>query len=148
MRRATLCIGTGILLVATASVFGRELIRRVAPVGGDNVVQPSGKKLDFRLDAKRQQNGVVIVSLRVPPGGELAKASYYRLEIIRDGRMLLWTTIATRREADGTVATGFQIDESLAKDASIGVAYEGEAPQQRPMWAYRISVADYITEAQ
>ena len=146
MRRAALLCGTGILLLTAVATSGRELIRLVAPVGGENVVRSSGEKLNFRLTADRADDGSLVVRLSVPPESELSKAAYYRLEIVRDGQVLLWAQLATRSEADGTVTAGLQIHESLAKDAYLSAAYEGNGARRPPLWAYRIPIADYVTK--
>jgi hypothetical protein len=138
-----------ILIVAGVSVatFARELGRLVHPKDGQNVVAGTGEKLDFRLTAERGADGTVMVEMLVPPGSEAQKADYLRLEVRRDKQILLWTVLASRKEPNGTLKAGFQIHDSLARDAFVVFAYEARR-QGRPagLSAHHVPLAEYITD--
>jgi hypothetical protein len=127
------------------SAYGHELGHLVHPKDGKNIVDGSGESLDFQLTAERDENGAVLVTMVIPAGSELRKASYLRLQITRGKEILLWTRLPTRKRDDGASTAGFQIHESLAKDAFVGISYDATV-ENRTMYAYLVPVANYITE--
>jgi hypothetical protein len=138
-----------IAVIAGVSVaaLARELGHLVHPKDGQNVVAGSDEKLDFRLTAERDENGTVLVEMRVPPGSTLQQAAYLRLEITKDKQILLWTRLASRKDADGTLKASFQIHESLARDAFVVAAYEPQGQgQARNLSAYHVPLAEYIKD--
>jgi hypothetical protein len=146
MRSTRIALLVVAVLVAAAVVGqARELIHPVHPREGKNVAARTGEVLDFRLTAERGEDGAVVVRVAVPAGSTLQKASLLRLEIRREGKILLWSQLATRKEADGSVLAGFQIDESLAEQAYVSFVYD--APEGRGgMNAYQVAVKEYVTE--
>jgi hypothetical protein len=142
-----------ILLVAAALAFcvapiadARELGRQVHRKDGKNVVESTGEALDFRLTAERDGAGAILVSVTIPGESDLQKASYLRLEVRRDKQILLWSRLVTRKGDGGALTAGFQIHESLAKDAYVAIAYDAAADRRGGMFAYQVPVAEYIAE--
>ncbi len=131
----------------SVAAFARELGLLVHPKDGQNVVAGSGEKLDFRLTAERDEGGTVLVEMRIPPGSKVQEAAYLRLEIRKDKQILLWTRLASRKEADGTLKVSFQIHESLARDAFVVAAYESQRPGRTAnLSAHHVPVAEYMTD--
>jgi hypothetical protein len=145
-RIASLLIVVVVVLVASVLVYARELSHPVHRRDGKNVVPRTGEVLDFRLTAERDERGNVLVRVAVPPGSALQKASYQRLEIRKDGKILLWSRLATRQEADGSIEAGFQIDESLVGSAYVSFAYDATKEDAGGMKAYQVAVQEYVTE--
>jgi hypothetical protein len=135
-----------VMLVASVVAYARELIHPVQKRDGKNVVTRTGEVLDFTLTAERDESGSILVRVAVPAGSALQKASYQRLEIRKGGKILLWLQLATRKEADGSLVAGFQIDESLAENAYVSFAYDAPKGDRGGMNAYQVGIAQYVTE--
>ena len=82
----------------------------------------------------------------VPAESTLQKASLLRLEIRKGGKILLWSQLATRKEPDGSLQAGFQIDESLAGQAFVSFVYDAAKENRGGMYAYQVRLAEYVTE--
>ena len=145
MKRATLFALVVLATFLATHAHARELGRRVHLKDGKNIVVGTNEVLDFQLKAERGQDGAVVVSMTIPRDSPLQKASYLRLEIRDDKRILLWSSLDNRKRDDGSTTAGFQIHDSLAKGAFIGIAYDG-GPNDRGMSAYLVPVAEYITD--
>lgn len=144
MKRILAVSVAAMIVAGSVAAYGRELNRRVHPKGAQNVVDGTGETLDFQLTAEGAEDGSVLVKVVIPSGSELQKTSYLRLEIVKDGQILLWSKLATRKGKDGAMRTGFQIHDSLAKHAFVGFAYDAGA-KDRTMATYQVPVAEYIT---
>jgi hypothetical protein len=140
-----LMIAAAVVMCLGLSAYGRELGHLVQPKDGKNIVDRTGEALDFQLTAERDENGAVLVSMVIPAGSELQKASYLRLQITKGKEILLWTRLPTGKRDDGASTAGFQIHESLAKDAFVGISYDATV-ENRMMYAYLVPVAKYITQ--
>ena len=134
------------LVVVSAAAYARELGHPVQKRDGKNVVARTGEVLDFRLTAEREANGSILVRVTVPAASTLQEASSLRLEIRKEGKILLWSSLATRKEADGSLTAGFQIDESLAGQAFVSFAYNATKEDRGGMWAYQVPLAEYVTD--
>jgi hypothetical protein len=134
------------MLVVSVAAYARELSHPVHKQDGKNVVQRTGEVLDFRLTAEREESGSILVRVAVPAASTLQKASYLRLEIRKEGKILLWSSLATRKEADGSLTAGFQIDESLAGQAFVSFVYNAGKEDRGGMWAYQVPLAEYVTD--
>ena len=145
MKRATIFSLVALIVIISARVHARELGRRVHLKDGKNIVASTGETLDFRLEAERGEDGTVLVNIVIPPDSPLQKASYLRLEIIQGKRILLWSVLHSRKRDDGSTTAGFQIHDTLAKDAFIAIAYNA-GPNDRGMYAYQIPITEYIKD--
>jgi hypothetical protein len=134
------------LVVVSAAAYARELGHPVQKRDGKNVVARTGEVLDFRLAAEREANGSILVRVTVPASSTLQEASFLRLEIRKGGKILLWSGLATRKEPDGSIQAGFQIDESLAGEAFVSFVYNGAEGDRGGMWAYQVPLAQYVTD--
>ena len=134
------------LLGGSASAFAREVGHPVQKRDGKNVVARTGEVLDFRMTAEREENGSILVRVAVPAESTLQKASLLRLEIRKGGKILLWSQLATRKEPDGSLQAGFQIDESLAGQALVSFVYDAAKENRGGMYAYQVRLAEYVTE--
>ena len=143
MKRATVFSLVALAVVLSTDAHARELRRPVHLKDGRNVVGGTGEELDFQLTAERDVGGNVLVKFVVPRDSPLQEASYLRLEIRDDQRIVLWSQLASRKGDDGATTAGFQIHDSLAKGASIGIAYDA-GPKDRGMYSYQVPVAEYI----
>lgn len=134
-----------ILLVGLLPAHGWEISDRVHSQQGVNVVESTGEKLDFRLKAVRYDDGNVLVTMTIPAESVLNKASYLRLEICDQKKILLWSKLATEKNADGSRSAGFQIHESLVKQAFIGISYDaGVKDNSLSCFAYRVPISEYV----
>lgn len=144
MRRigmASLAIVAGLL-----PAHAMEVTHDVHPASDANVVRSTNEKLDFSLAVIRYETGSILVRMTIPAKSELQKASYLRLELVEEGRILLWTRLATHATPDGSQVAGFQIDESLVKKAFIGISYDaGVNDDTLACYAYRVPVGEYVT---
>ena len=146
MRRLHLLVVVMLMAGGTAVVWGRELGHRVHLKDGANVVERGGEKLDFKMSAEQGRDGNIVVKMVIPQGSNVADASYLRLEIMKDGKVLVWTRLASHKGDDGSITAGFQIHESLVKDAHVGISYDADRVKGRVMEAYLVPVAEYITD--
>ena len=134
------------LVIVSAAAYARELGHPVQKRDGKNVVARTGEVLDFRLTAEREETGSILVRVTVPAASTLQEASSLRLEVRKEGKILLWSGLATRREPDGSIQAGFQIDESLAGEAFVSFVYNGAKGDRGGMWAYQVPLAQYVTD--
>ena len=132
------------LVVVSAAAYARELGHPVQKRDGKNVVARTGEVLDFRLAAEREANGSILVRVTVPASSTLQEASFLRLEIRKGGKILLWSGLATRKEPDGSIQAGFQIDESLAGEAFVSFVYDVPKEDRGGMMSYQVAVRDYV----
>ena len=146
MKRATLFALVALAAVLSTHAHARELRRQVHLKDGKNVVAGTGEELDFHLTAERDNGGNVLVKFVVPRDSPLQKASNLRLEIRDDKRIVLWSTLDARKGDDGATTAGFQIHDSLAKGASIGIAYNAGPNDRGGMYSYQVPLAEYITD--
>lgn len=136
-----------IALAISANAHGWEIVYGVTHQNGDNVVEMTGEKLDFRLSAVRDKDGDVLVKMSIPARSELRRSSFLRLEIVEQGKILLWSKLPVAKGAGGDLTTSFQIHESLAKKARVGISYDaGVKDNSLTMYAYAVRIADYIAE--
>src|SRR5688572_3366757 len=135
-----------VVLAGSVTAFAREVGHAVHKQDGKNVVARTGEVLDFRMTAEREENGSILVRVVVPAESTLQKASFLRLEIRKGGKILLWSQLATRKEADGSIQAGFQIDESLAAQAFVSFVHDGGKDNRGGMYAYQVPLAEYVTD--
>ena len=145
MKRATVFVLVALALGLSIHAHARELRRPVHLKDGKNVVASTGEVLDFQLTAERDEGGNVLVKFVVPRDSSLQKASYLRLEIRDDKRIVLWSQLDWRKGDDGATTAAFQIHDSLAKGASIGIAYDAR-PNDLGMYSYQVPIVEYIKD--
>lgn len=146
MKRFLLMAAVMLAVAGSLVVWGRELGVYVHPKDGENVVERGGQKLKFTMTAQKSEHGSVLVKMTIPAESNVADASYLRLEIVKDGKILLWTRLASSRADDGSISAGFQIHESLVKDAYVGITYNADRVKRGGMMTYLVPVAEYVTE--
>ena len=146
MKRALILMAVMVAVAGSIVAWARELGVYVHAKDGENVVERSGEKLKFTMTAEKSAEGSVLVKMTIPAGSNVADASYLRLEIVKDRKILLWTVLNSRKADDGSISAGFQIDESLVKDAYVGISYDADRVKRGGMHTYLVPVREYVTE--
>jgi hypothetical protein len=115
-------------------------------VGKENVVKDSGRKVEFYLGASAlADGGMRRVDLSVPWGSKLGKGSQWRVEVRREGRVVMRSPLAVVRGEDETWRGTFEIDEGMAGEVFVSVmAAANPLSCSGIRDTYVIPVAEYV----
>ena len=140
----TIAIILALLAIASGTSLAVSGFRGVHRVEGKNIVSGTGEELEFALAAEPGIGGSILVKLAIPSTSKVANAAYLDLLLIaRDGRNLLSSKLLVEKGPNGELISGFQIDESLARQASIWIITDPKVAN-RELSGYRVSLEDYL----